>query len=94
MTEKQYFTLLNLMKGINQQISHINTHPICQSWLTKTQVKKIFGYSENSLRNIEQFLELSRIRARKFYSTKSVLKFIESGLVNTERSEEPKSNSL
>ena len=82
MTEKQYFTLLNLLKGINQQISKINTHPISESWLTKTQVKKIFGYSESSLKNIEPFLEISQPRARKFYSTKSVLGYIESNIKN------------
>ena len=82
MTEKQYFTLLNLLKAINQQISKINTHPISESWLTKTQVKKIFGYSESSLKNIEPFLEISQPRARKFYSTKSVLGYIESNIKN------------
>jgi len=82
MTEKQYFTLLNLLKGINLQISKINTHPISESWLTKTQVKKIFGYSESSLKNIEPFLEISQPRARKFYSTKSVLGYIESNIKN------------
>jgi hypothetical protein len=81
MTEKQYFTLLNLLKGINQQISKINTHPISESWLTKTQVKKIFGYSPNSLRNIEEHLEISKIKGRKFYSTKSILGLIESGKI-------------
>lgn len=82
MTEKQYFTLLNLLKGISLQISKINTHPISESWLTKAQVKKIFGYSESSLKNIEPFLEISQHRARKFYSTKSVLGYIESNIKN------------
>jgi hypothetical protein len=82
MTEKQYFTLLNLLKGINQKISKISTHPISEIWLTKEQVKQIFGYSINSLRNIEEHLEISKIKGRKFYSTKSVLEYIELGLNN------------
>ena len=81
MTEKQYFTLLNLLKGIKQQISKISTHPISEIWLTKEQVKQIFGYSINSLRNIEELLEISKIKGRKFYSTKSILGLIESGKI-------------
>lgn len=82
MTEKQYFTLLHLLKGIKMQISKITTHPISEIWLTKVQVKQIFGYSPNSLRNIEEHLEISKIKGRKFYSTKSVLEYIEMGLNN------------
>ncbi len=78
MTEKQYLTLLNLLKGINQQISKISTHPLSALWLNKNQMKHIFGYSENSLKAIEPFLEISKKRGRKFYSTKSVLLYIES----------------
>jgi hypothetical protein len=79
MTEKQYFTLLNLLKGINQQISKIGTHPVSETWLSKVQVKLIFGYSDNSLRNIEKYLEISKVKGRKFYSTKSILEYIEKG---------------
>jgi hypothetical protein len=82
MTEKQYFTLLNLLNGLNHQISKLNTHPISHIWLNKTQVRHIFDYCETSLRNIEPFLEVSRIRDRKFYSTKSVLDYIESGRIS------------
>ena len=94
MTEKQYFTLLNLLKGIKMQISKITTHPISEIWLTKIQVKQIFGYSPNSLRNIEEHLEISKIKGRKFYSTKSILQFIESGIINSERSEQINGNSI
>jgi hypothetical protein len=82
MTEKQYFNLLQLLKEMILQISKLGTHPISETWLTKTQVKKIFGYSESSLKNIEPFLEISQPRARKFYSTKSVLSYIESNIKN------------
>jgi bifunctional ADP-heptose synthase (sugar kinase/adenylyltransferase) len=82
MTEKQYFTLLNLLKGINKQISKIGTHPISEIWLTKIQVKQIFGYSPNSLRSIEEHLEISKIKGRKFYSTKSILDLFEVGKIN------------
>ncbi len=88
MTEKQYLTILNLLKGINQQISKIGTHPLSDSWLSKTQVKQIFGYSENSLRNIEKYLEISKVKGRKFYSTKSVLKYIELGFKNDLKTDE------
>jgi hypothetical protein len=81
MTEKQYFTLLNLLKANKIQISKIMTHPISEIWLTKIQVKQIFGYSPNSLRNIEEHLEISKIKGRKFYSTKSVLDYIESSKI-------------
>ena len=81
MTEKQYLFLVDMLQAINKQISKIGTHPISESWLNKKQVKQIFDYSENSLRMIEPFLEVSRIRDRKFYSTKSVLDFIESGKI-------------
>jgi hypothetical protein len=82
MTEKQYFTLLNLLKGINQQISKFSTHPISEIWLNQKQMKQIFDYGENSLRMIEPFLEISKIKGRKFYSTKSVLDYIESNIKN------------
>ena len=83
MTEKQYLTLVNFLKGINKQISKIGTHPVSESWLSKTQVKQLFGYSPNSLRNIEEHLEISKIKGRKFYSTKSVIEFIASGLITS-----------
>lgn len=82
MTEKQYLTILNLLNVITKQISKIGTHPISESWLSKPQMKQIFGYSPNSLRNIEEHLEISKIKGRKFYSTKSVLEYIEMGLNN------------
>ena len=81
MTEKQYFNLLQLLKGMSLQISKIGTHPISESWLSKTQVKQVFGYSENSLRGIEKYLLISKKRGRKFYSTKSVIDYIELGIV-------------
>jgi hypothetical protein len=87
MTEKQYFNLLQLLNGINRQISKLGTHPISQSWLTKTQVKQVFGYSENSLRCIEKYLLISKKRGRKFYSTKSVIDYIELGIVSNEKND-------
>jgi hypothetical protein len=94
MTEKQYFELVNLLNGLSNQISKLNTHPISPIWLNKTQVRIIFDYCDSSIRNIEPFLEVSRIGERKFYSTKSVLKFIESGFDNSQSSEQPNSQSL
>ena len=91
MTEKQYLEIINSLKGIIKKISKINSHPISQTWLTKTQVKQIFEYSDSSLKNIEPFLEISRTRARRFYSTKSVLEYIDSGLIHSELS--PKQNN-
>lgn len=82
MTEKQYFNLLQLLKGMSLQISKIGTHPISESWLSKTQVKQVFGYSENSLRGVEKHLLISKKRGRKFYSTKSVIDYIELGIVS------------
>ena len=82
MTEKQYLEIITSLKGISKEISKINTHPISQTWLTKVQVKQIFGYCESSLKNIEPFLEVSQRRVRKFYSTKSVLEYIEMGMKN------------
>ena len=81
MTEKQYFEIITLLKGIIKKISKINSHPISQTWLSKTQVKQIFDYSDSSLKNIEPFLEISQTRARRFYSTKSILDLIESGKI-------------
>ena len=71
---------MHLLKGIKQQISKTSTHPISEIWLTKEQVKQIFGYSPNSLRNIEEHLKISKIKGRKFYYTNSVLEYIELGL--------------
>ncbi len=82
MTEKQYFNLLQLLKGMSLQISKIGTHPISDYWLNKSQVKQIFGYSDNSLRSIEGNFEISKKKGRKFYSTKSVLGYIESNIKN------------
>lgn len=94
MTVKQYNTLLDLVKNLSKEISKLNTQPFSQAWFTKTQLKQIFGYSENSLRKIEPFLEISQIRSRKFYSTKSVLKYIESGLIHSELKQKQNNNSL
>jgi hypothetical protein len=94
MTEKQYFTLLNLLKANKIQISKIMIHPISEIWLTKLQVKQIFGYSENSLRSIEGHLEISKKKGRKFYSTQSVLKYIDSGLIHSELNPKQNNNSL
>lgn len=82
MTEKQYITILNFLMSIMKAIQKSNNHSISETWLTKTQVKQIFEYSENSLRSIEEHLEISKIKGRKFYSTKSVLGFIQSGKNN------------
>ena len=84
MTEKQYLILVDMLQAINKQISKIGTHPISESWLNKKQVKQIFGYGESSLRNIEEHIEISKIKGRKFYSTKSVLSYIESNTKNGE----------
>jgi hypothetical protein len=84
MTEKQYLILVDMLQAINKQISKIGTHPISESWLNKKQVKQIFGYGESSLRNIEEHIEISKIKGRKFYSTKSVLSYIESNSKNGE----------
>jgi len=73
-----------MLQAINKQISKIGTHPISESWLNKKQVKQIFGYGESSLRNIEEHIEISKIKGRKFYSTKSVLSYIESNSKNGE----------
>jgi hypothetical protein len=82
MTEKQYRTLLTMLKAIQKQISKISMHPISEIWLNQVQMKQIFDYSENSLRMIEPFLKISKKRGRKFYSTKSVLEYIESGRIS------------
>lgn len=50
-------------------------NPIQNEWLTKAEVKRIFSYSDSSLRRVEKNFEVSKIGVRKFYSTKSVLKF-------------------
>ena len=94
MTEKQYHILVNLLTGINKKISKIGTHPVSESWLSKTQVKQIFGYSDNSLRSIEGYLQISKKKGRKFYSTKSILMYIESGLIHSESNQILNNNSL
>lgn len=94
MTEKQYHILVNLLTGINKKISKMGTHPVSEFWLSKIQVKQIFGYSDNSLRSIEGYLQISKKRGRKFYSTKSILMYIESGLVHSETNQILNNSSL
>jgi hypothetical protein len=50
-----------------------------EGWLPKKTVMRFFDYGETQMRQLEKEfnLETSKIRARKFYSVKSIINLIE-----------------
>lgn len=50
-----------------------------EGWLAKKTVMRFFDYGETQMRQLEKEfnLETSKIRARKFYSVKSIINLIE-----------------
>lgn len=52
---------------------------IALGWIPKKTVMRFFDYGETQMRQLERenCLEISKIKARKFYSTKSIINLIE-----------------
>lgn len=74
--------IMEILRVIARKLDEQN--PIQKEWLTKKEMKKIFSYSDSALRRVEQKFVVSKIGVRKFYSTKSVLKFLEVNKINNQ----------
>jgi len=71
--------VLRLIFEINRKFENITAKCLYDIWLPKKSVMRFFDYGETQMRQIEKEydLETSKIGARKFYSTKSILNLIE-----------------
>jgi hypothetical protein len=76
--------LLALMKEINENLYNLSTNVLYQSWLPKKAVMQFLDYGETQMRVIEKQnkLQVSKIKARTFYSVESVLKLLEDHKIN------------
>jgi hypothetical protein len=81
--------IMEILRTILRKIESQN--PIKNEWLTKEELKKLFSYSDTSIVRIEKHIKSSKIGARKFYSTKSILEFMEKKSVTNEKNNENKS---
>ena len=71
--------ILKLVLELNRKVENISANVLYDVWLPKKTVMRFFDYGETQMRQIEREFELetSKIRARKFYSTRSILNLIE-----------------
>jgi hypothetical protein len=71
--------ILKLVLELNRRLENITANGLYNVWLPKKTVMRFFDYGETQMRQIERDfgLETSKIRARKFYSTQSILNLIE-----------------
>lgn len=84
MNEKSEITfLIGLCTEINKKLEQLDSNPLNQAWLPKKVVMRFFDYGDTQLRQLEKEykIEVSKIKARKFYSVKSLLKLIENNKI-------------
>jgi hypothetical protein len=69
---------------LTKKIEMFSANPLYKNWIPKKVVMKFFDYGETQMRVIEKQnkLQISKIKARIFYSTESVLNLIESNKIN------------
>ncbi len=60
-------------------INSFSENRLYDTWLPKKVVMRFFDYGETQMRQLEKehHLEVSKIKARKFYSVQSILNLIE-----------------
>lgn len=68
----------SILKEINQKLDEFALKGLYDHWLPKKVVMRFFDYGETQMRQLEneQNLISSKIKARKFYSTKSILNLL------------------
>ncbi len=73
------YEILKLVFELNQKLENITAKGLYDVWLPKKTVMRFFDYGDTQMRQLEKEfkLETSQIRARKFYSTKSIINLIE-----------------
>lgn len=71
--------IFQLMLEINYKLDNLSEKGLHNVWLPKKAVMKYFDYGETQIRQLEKEhnLEVSKIKARKFYSVQSILNLIE-----------------
>jgi hypothetical protein len=71
--------LMLTMKEINENLYNLSTNVLYQKWLPKKAVMQFLDYGETQMRVIEKQhkLQVSKIKARTFYSVESVLNLLE-----------------
>lgn len=67
------------MKLKDSNVKILSENRLYDTWLPKKVVMRFFDYGETQMRQleIEHHLEVSKIKARKFYSVQSILNLIE-----------------
>lgn len=71
--------ILQLILEINYKLDNLSEKRLYDVWLPKKAVLRYFDYGETQMRQLEKeySLEVSKIKARKFYSVQSILNLIE-----------------
>jgi hypothetical protein len=70
--------ILKLSFEIIRKLENISVNGLYNIWLPKKVVMRFFDYGETQMRQVEKDfnLETSKIGARKFYSTQSILNLL------------------
>ncbi len=78
-TETDFHQLLDLMKEIKNLLNRAKTQSLRDIWIPKKEVMKYFDYGITQMHQLEKDHKIvcSKIKARKFYSTQSILDLIE-----------------
>lgn len=73
------FDILQMIREINRKLDDFSEKGLYDVWLPKKAVMRFFDYGETQMRQLEKEhrLEISKIKARKFYSVQSILNLIE-----------------
>jgi hypothetical protein len=76
--------LLTLLEEVNENLYEFSLNVLYQKWLPKKAVMRFFDYGETQMREVEKDhkLQVSRIKARKFYSVESILSMLNSHKIN------------
>lgn len=64
---------------MDSNLKILSENRLFDTWLPKKVVMRFFDYGETQIRQLEKehLLEVSKIKARKFYSVQSILNLIE-----------------
>lgn len=72
------------LNDLNKRLDDFFAKSLYDIWIPKKVVMKFFDYGETQMRVIEKQnkLQVSRIKARTFYSVESILNLLESSKIN------------
>jgi hypothetical protein len=84
-TDTKYAEILHKVELTHKMVFHLyqNLNPL-KDWLNRKNLKMLFDYSDSQIRELEKksSIKVSKVGRRRFYSVASILKIIESGVVN------------